>query len=58
VEVESILRVGPALRAPGSALDRALILVLLLTPFGRRMLAESFDQSVEDDLHALAALTA
>jgi len=56
VEVESILRVRPALRAPGSALDRALVPVLLLTPIGRRMLQEGFDQSVDDDLRALTSL--
>lgn len=56
VEVESTLRVSPALRAPGSPLDRALVPVLLITPFGRRMLAEGFDESVEDDRRALAAL--
>lgn len=56
VEVESTLRISPALRAPGSLVDRALLPVLLLTPFGRRMLAESFEQSVEDDLRALGAL--
>lgn len=58
VEVESILRVRPALRAPGSALDRALVPVLLLTPIGRRMLQEGFDQSVDDDLRALTSLAA
>ncbi|GAA4737911.1 hypothetical protein GCM10025783_05510 [Amnibacterium soli] len=58
VEVESVLRVSPSLRAPGGLLDRALLRALLLTPFGRRMLAEAFDQSVDDDLRALTALAA
>lgn len=56
VEVESVLRVGIALRGPASALERAMVPVLLVVPFGRRMLQEAFDVSVDDDLRALAAL--
>lgn len=56
VVVESVLRISTAFRAPGRALDRALVPVLLLTPFGRRMLQEGFDESVDDDLRALTSL--
>lgn len=56
VQVLTRMRVGMALRAPGSLSDRLVLPVLLLTPFGMRMLGEALDEGVEDDRRALEAL--
>ncbi len=56
VRVLTRMEVGPALRAPASASERLLLPVLLLTPFGVRLLGEALDESVEDDRRALEAL--
>ena len=54
-EVETTVRLVPSLRAPATVVERLLLPVVLLTPFGRRLLAEGLDESVEDARRALLA---